>query len=189
MYYLRERFWRGYSFESIDKTNKDVLLWLKETANERIHGTYRQPVRARWEQELSSLGRMPATDYDTSIKVYRKVYKDCQISYECNRYVLPHRLAGKRVIVKIKDKIMRIYDDQELVATYEMLEGKYQMVANPLFYEQLKRDRELVARKYPNKRKGKAKRGLITDSLFPQVEHRALSVYEQLAQGGVSWNN
>ena len=72
--YLRERFWRGDVFGSIDKTNKDVLIWLNETANERVHGTHRQPVRMRWEAEISSLGRLPAADYDTSIKVLRKVY-------------------------------------------------------------------------------------------------------------------
>jgi transposase len=186
--YLRERFWRGYVFESIEKTNQDLLAWLNETANERIHGTHREPIRTRWEQEIPQLGTLPATEYDTSIKIYRKVYKDCQISYECNRYVLPHHVVGKRVMLKIKNKLMRIYHDQDLLATYEVPEGKYQVIANPLFYEQLKRDQELLRRKY-GKAKGKATRGLTNGSLFPQVEYRPLAVYEQLAQGGAPWNN
>jgi hypothetical protein len=154
----------------------------------RIHGTHREEVYARWEQELPALGSLPATDYDTSIKVFRKVYKDCQISYECNRYVLPYHVVGKTVMLKIKDNVMRIYYDQDLLATYDVPEGKHQVVANPLFYEQLKRDKELHRRKY-GRDKGKATRGLINSSLFPQVEYRPLSVYEQLAQGGASWNS
>jgi len=186
--YIRERFWRGYLFESIEKSNRDVLTWLNETANERIHGTHRQSVRTRWEQEIPSLGTLPATDYDTSIKVFRKVYKDCRISYQCNRYVLPHNVVGKRVMLKVKDNVMRIYHDQDLLATYRVPDGKYQVMANPLFYEQLKRDKNLLCRKY-EKTKGKATRGLTNASLFPQVQYRPLNVYEQLAQGGVQWNN
>lgn len=186
--YLRERFWRGYGFDSIEKANRDVLSWLDETAHERVHGTHRRVVRQRWKQEIPSLGGLPAADYDTSIKVFRKVYKDCQISYECNRYVLPHHVVGKTVMLKIKNNVMRIYHDQDLLATYDVPEGKHQVIANPLFYEQLKRDKDLQGRKY-GKDKGKATRGLTGGSLFPQVEHRPLCVYEQLAQGGASWNS
>jgi transposase len=186
--YLRERFWRGYGFDSIEKANRDVLTWLDETAHERIHGTHCQVVRQRWKQEIPSLGVLPPADYDTSIKVFRKVYKDCQISYGCNRYVLPHHVVGKTVMLKIKGGVMRIYHDQDLLATYDVPEGKHQVIANPLFYEQLKGDKDLQGRKY-GKDKGKATRGLTGGSLFPQVDHRPLSVYEQLAQGGATWNN
>jgi transposase len=36
--YIRERFWRGYSFESLDKANRDLMAWLGTVANRRIHG-------------------------------------------------------------------------------------------------------------------------------------------------------
>ncbi len=186
--YIRERFWRGYVFESVEKANRDIVQWLNETANERIHGTHRQPVRTRWEREIPYLGTVAATDYDTSIKVFRKVYKDCQISYECNRYVVPHHVVGKQVLLKIKNNVMRIYHDQDLLATYSVPEGKYQVTANPLFYEQVKKDKELLCRKYA-KVKARATRGLTNGSLFPQAHYRPLTVYEEIAQGGAQWNN
>jgi hypothetical protein len=61
-------------------------------------------------------------------------------------------------------------------------------IGNSHFYEQLKRDKEQLRRKY-GKKKGKATRGLTTDSLYPQVAYRPLTEYEQFAQGGVAWNN
>jgi transposase len=186
--YIRERFWRGYRFESIEKTNADLRRWLDTVANQRVHGTYREPVSRRWQQEKPHLGPMPAGDYDTSLKVFRKVYKDCQVSYETNRYVLPHHVVGKRIMLKIKNAVIRFYYDDQLLVTYKEPEGRHQMVGNRLFYEELKRDQDQRNRKYGHN-KGAATRGLVNASLFPQVVHRPLAVYDKLAQGGVSWNS
>jgi transposase len=188
MDYIRERFWRGYRFSSLEILNRDIRRWLDETANRRIHGTYRQPVSDRWQQEMPMLGKFPPSDYDTSIKVYRKVYKDCQVSYNANRYLVPHHVVGKIVLLKIKNGMIRFYHDHDLLVSYQEPETRHNLVGNRLFYEQLKRDRQQSGRKY-GRHKGKATRGLITGSLFPQVDHRPLAEYDQYAQGGVSWNN
>jgi transposase len=186
--YIRESFWRGYHFESLEKANADLRRWLDTVANLRIHGTHRQPVSQRWQQERPFLGPLPTGDYDTSVKVFRKVYRDCQVSYETNRYLLPHQVAGKRIMLKIKDGTIRFFDDDQLLATYKEPEGRHQLVGNPLFYEQLKADRNQRQRKY-GRNKGAATRGLSNASLFPQVMYRPLSDYDRLAQGGASWNS
>lgn len=188
MDYVRERFWRGYAYCGLARLNRDARAWLDETANNRCHGTHKQSVRDRWEEEAPHLGPLPPADYDTSVKVYRKVYKDCQISYNGNRYIVPHQAVGKKVLLKIKDHCIRIYDDDILLASYKEARGRHGLVGNRLFYEQLKRDREQARRKY-GREKGKATRGLSTGSLFPQVQYRPLSEYDRYAQGGASWNN
>jgi transposase len=186
--YIRERFWRGYRFESILKANSDLRSWLDSVANQRIHGTHKQPVGLRWQQEKPFLGPLPAADYDTSLKVFRKVYKDCLVSYDANQYQLPHHVVGKRIMLKIKNSTIRFYDDDQLLVTYNTPEGKHQVVGNRLFYEQLQRDRSQWKRKY-GRNKGAATRGLTASSLFPEVMYRPLSDYDQLVQGGASWNN
>lgn len=188
MEYIRERFWRGYTFTDIKVLNKDIRRWLDECANQRVHGTHRQPVRERWQQEISSLGQLPPSDYDTSIKVCRTVYKDCQISYNTNRYLIPHHLVGRKVLLKIKNGVIRIFHDHDFVISYQEAAGKHELVGNRLFYEQLKQDQEQLSRKY-GKAKGKATRGLATGSLFPQVAHRPLQEYDRFSHGGVAWNN
>jgi transposase len=55
IHFLRERFWRGYHFTSLKKANEDVMTWLSETANKRVHGTHGQPIDDRWEEELPHL--------------------------------------------------------------------------------------------------------------------------------------
>ncbi len=183
MEYVRQRFWRGYTYTTLEKLNKDVLSWLDETANTRQHGTHRQPVNQRWQQEIEFLTPLLHKDYDTSIKVFRKVYKDCQISYDGNRYLVPHHMVGKKVMLKIKHQRIAIYDDNILLVSYQQAQGKHELIGNRLFYEQLKRDQQQIKRKY-GKTKGKATRGLVIGSLFPQVEQRPLAEYEQFVAGG-----
>jgi transposase len=189
--YLRESFWRGYAFNGFESANRDLHGWLDTVANRRIHGTHRQPVVERWQQEKPQLGPLPAADYDTSLKLFRKVYKDCLVSYETNRYLLPHTVVGKRVLLKVKNGTIHFYDDERLLVSYAQAEGKHQLVGNPSFYEALKADKDLQRRKYGHA-KGKATRGLSIGSLFPQVMYRPLADYESViggAQGGGLWNS
>ena len=186
--YIRESFWRGYAFNELLSANRDLHHWLDTVANRRIHGTHRQPVIERWQQEKPQLGPLPATDYDTSLKLFRKVYKDCQVSYDTNRYLLPHTVVGKQVLLKVKNGTIHFFDDDRLLVSYAQAEGKHQLVGNPSFYEALKADKDLQRRKYGHA-KGKATRGLSIGSLFPQVTYRPLADYERLAQGGGLWNS
>jgi transposase len=186
--YIRERFWRGYVFESVEKANRDLMAWLETVANLRKHGTHKQPVIVRWEQEKPFLGPLPAGDYDTSVKVFRKVYKDCQVAYNTNRYIVPPHVVGKTVQLKIKHGIIRFFHDDELLATYQEPAARHQMIGDPRIYEALKRDPAQCARKY-GRGKGTATRGLVDSSLYPEVMHRSLDEYDRIAQGGASWKN
>ena len=188
--YIREAFWRGYVFESIEKANADLLHWLSDTANRRQHGTHRQLVDMRWQQETRSLSPVPA-DYDTAIKVYRKVYKDCLISYNGCRYQVPPEVVGKKVLLKIKGGIIRVFDDDRLLITHTQSQEKGRMITDPAIIEQILDMRREQSQKPPyGRHKGKATRGLVNGSLFPQVSYRPLSVYEQLTQkGGGVWTS
>jgi transposase len=186
--YIREDFWRGYRFTSIEQANRDLVRWLTETANRRRHGTHRQMVDMRWQKELASLGPCPASDYDTSIKEYRKVYKDCSISYNASRYQVPPEVIGKKILLKIKDGIIRFYDDDRLLVVYEEAEEKGSWVTNEAITAQIHSRRKAKKPKY-GRRKAKATRGLINASLYPQVFYRPLSEYEQISQGGGVWIN
>jgi hypothetical protein len=186
--FLRERFWRGYAFTSLGQANRDVLAWLNETANRRVHGTHHQPIEERWAQERPHLGPLPASDYDTSLKTFRKVYRDCQVSFNANRYVVPHRAVGQMVLIKVKHGQIRIFLDQDLLVTYAEPATKHNVVADPRFYEDLRKDREQMRRKY-GRTKGQATRGLSHGSLLIDVDRRPLLVYDLLAQEGVAWNN
>jgi len=141
MDYVRQRFWRGYVYTDLQKLNRDAAKWLDTVANRRRHGTHGELINDRWQREIPLLTPLPRSEYDTAIKITRKVYKDCQLSYNGNRYIVPYRMVGKKVMLKIKNGSIRIYDDQDLLVTYQEPREKHQVIGNRLFYEQLKRDR------------------------------------------------
>ena len=187
--YIRESFWCGYHFTSLQKTNEDLLAWITQTANRRVHGTHHQAVDARWKQELTSLAPCPPSDYDTCIKLYRKVYKDCMISYNASHYQVPPEMVGKKVLLKVKDGVISFYDDDRLLTAHAESEQKGGSITDPSIIEQIRQLHQKQRSSPYHRIKARATRGLADESLFPQVHCRPLSVYDQLLKGGGLWNS
>ncbi len=178
--YVRERFWRGYIFNDIPQANSDIRQWINSIASQRIHGTTHEEVGDRFEAEKPFLGSLPHQPYDISEKVYRKVYKDCQISFDGNRYVVPHEHVGQEVLLRIRDGLLRIFSDDQMIAVYRIPPEKGRTLADPRFYERLKEDHEQIRRKYQHPfGKAKATRGLLKDGLKIEVMQRSLTVYDE----------
>jgi len=178
--YVRERFWNGYVYHDISSANNDVRQWLTIVAAERVHGTTREKVNVRFSREKTRLGNLPAHPFDIAEKVYRKVQKDCQIAFDANRYVVSHEMVGKKVLLKIKDGILRIFYDDCMITAYRIPDGKGQIMAHPQFYQRLRADRDQLQRKYRKPfGKAKATRGLLKHGLHIEVMTRSLAEYEQ----------
>ena len=140
--------------------------------------------------EKPCLGEIPNRPYDTSEKVTRKVYKDCLVSFGGNRYRVPHKYVGKKVLLKVKNGFVRIFYDEEELVSYRIVEGKGQMVSHPWLIDALKKDLQQRERKYrvPSG-KGKATRGLLKHGLRHEtVQRRSLSDYEELIGGAPCLN-
>ena len=181
--FIREGFWRGYGYISLQMANADLGEWLR-MKDQRVHGTTHEVVERRFEREKPHLGALPASAYDTSYRLFRKVYKDCTVRFECNSFVVPHRLVGEKVTLRVKDRTLRIFDDNDLVVTYTTPLDKGNLVQDPRFYQALKNDREMNARKYGHLRRGKgrAKRTISpTKPLYEmEVQIHPLDVYDRI---------
>jgi len=154
--FIREGFWRGYGYICLETANRDLLAWLRKK-DERVHGTTHEVVSLRFERERPHLNPSPLQPFDTSYRVYRKVYKDCTVRFEGNNYVVPHNLVGWQIILRVKENIMRIFADDQLVVTYRIPEGKGHLIQKKRFYEMLKKDHEMNKRKYSHGRRGKGR--------------------------------
>lgn len=178
--YVRERFWNGYIYQDLSRTNSDVRQWINSVAAQRVHGTVKEKVEVRFLREKPCLGGLPGHPFDISEKVLRKVYKDCQIAFDGNRYVVPHEYVGKNLLLKIRDGILRVFDDDRFVTAYRIPVGKGQTLAHPRFYQRLRADQEQLRRKYRKPfGKVKATRGLLKHGLQVEVMTRPLSDYDQ----------
>jgi hypothetical protein len=183
--FIREGFWRGYGFICLDTANADLLAWLAKK-DDRVHGTTHEVVKERFNREKPHLNILPPQAFDTSFRIYRKVYKDCTVCFEGNSYVVAHTLVGKQVILRVKETTMRIFHNDRLIVTYQIPEGKGHLVQDKRFYEALRKDRKMNQRKYKGGRRIKGRAKYTISPSKPQyamdVEVRPIFVYDQLVQ-------
>jgi transposase len=155
--YIREDFWRGYPVTTLTQANQDLQAWLTQAA-ERVHGTTRQVVRERFDREQPTLGPLPPTTCDVSLRLTREVQKDCRISVEGNYYLVSHRYVGKTVTVRLHHTTLRIYYDDLLLQSYVVADGKGAVVGDAVaIYAAVRADRAMNARKYAQPLPGKAR--------------------------------
>lgn len=183
--FIREGFWRGYGFICIETANLDLLAWLSKK-DERIHGTTHEKVAERFFREKPHLYMLPPQPFDTSYRIYRKVYKDCTVRFEGNSYVVPHTLVGQQIILRVKDQTIRIFYNDCLVVAYDIPESKGHLIQDKRFYEALKKDREMNRRKYKTGRRLKGRAKYTISPSKPQyamdVQVRPVFIYDQLVE-------
>jgi len=115
--YVKHHFFVRYrSFESWTHLNQLAEQWLREEADQRVHGTVKEVVSERFNQESESLGALPVQRYDTSYQERRQVSWDGYIDVRGNRYSVPSHLCGQQVQIRIGlDQGLRVYANDELV--------------------------------------------------------------------------
>jgi transposase len=100
--YVKGNFFVRYrSFASWAHLNQLAERWLREEADQRVHGTVKEVVAERFARELPHLGRLPDQRYDTSYRETRQVGWDGYIDVRGNRYSVPGSLTGQTVAVRI----------------------------------------------------------------------------------------
>ena len=187
MDFIREGFWRGYAFKDIQTANRDLFLFLEEKSH-RIHGTTGERVCDMFEREKPFLKGLPPNPCDVSERLYRKVAKDCTISVEGSRYEVPHTLVGKKIVVRLKDSMLRIYDGEKLMAVHTKSPVRGKLVQLAGLREAILADRQMNARKYARRPKGKGKATIspVLGRYCVDVQQRPLSIYGQIG-GGVGY--
>ncbi len=125
--YTKENFFQRYrQFESITHLNQQLEQWLREVADQRIHGTVQEQVADRFSREKLALQPLPRNRFDTSYFETRKVPVDCYIDVLNNRYSVPSEQVHKTVRIRIGlDRQLRIYNTaDEQIATHLLRDGK-----------------------------------------------------------------
>jgi len=183
--FIREGFWRGYGYVDSVSANRDLGAWIIKK-DERIHGTTHEKISARFKREQPHLNLPPHQAFDTSYRVYRKVYKDCTVRFEGNTYVLPHSLVGEQVVLRFKAGGLRIFKDDQLIVTYRIPPGKGNLIQDERFYDDLKKDMQMNRRKYQSGRRGKGRAKQTISPESPKyemdVEVRSILDYEAAIQ-------
>jgi hypothetical protein len=175
--YLKGHFLLGLDLAGVtlEELNREVVRWLAEIADVRIHGTTREQPIARWPAEQAALrpvGGQP--DYDTSYVSQRLVSRDGYLAYRGSRYPVPPEHAGRVVLVKEGgDQRVRIYAGSVCIGDHPRAEQPGQTLTLP---------GHRAAVRALNRRRPVPLLDPGTEALaplrWPQVQRRPLSAYD-----------
>ncbi len=182
--YVRQNFFAGEEFTSLNQVNRESQEWLK-VVNARIHSTTKQQPIERLKLE----GLLPIKDkkmYDTSVIKYRRAFNDCHFSYEGNFYSVPYKYAGKEISVKEENNEITVFYRQEIIAQHTLIAAKGQRISSPSHFEGLREIRMSHALRKPKEPSCQDKvltvstllNGIITAE---PVEAHNLALYEEAA--------
>jgi hypothetical protein len=108
--FVRDSFWTGRSFESLEQINVDAERWCLTVAGERRHGTTRtEPLLLFRTLELPAMLPLPATPFEVVTWARAKVARDCHVQVEGSLYSIPWRYVGQTLDVRLGATIVRFY--------------------------------------------------------------------------------
>ncbi len=175
--YVRRNFLcglQGREPAGLEEFNAQLRMWTAEVANERIHGTTRERVSARWEADQFALqplrGRLPYPFVDEEL---RKVARDAYVAWESSRYSVPWRFAGAQVWVVERGAEVEVRHGAERIAVHSRAVRRHQVVTRSEHHEGI-----------PLGVASSGKTLIHIQAGAPVVEARPLAVYDQVAGGG-----
>ena len=117
--YIRDSFWSGRDFTSLEEINKQAMEWCLKVAGVRQHGTtHQQPLTLFHLAEEKQLKPLPAAPFEIVTWHQAKVAHDCHIQVNSTLYSVPYRCLGKTVAVKLGTRVVEVYLDFELIKTH-----------------------------------------------------------------------
>lgn len=116
--YVKHNFLRGRPISEFASLNPAVRIWMDQTANIRIHGRTRQRPVDLFLAEKSALTALPAHAYDCALIKTAMVNTQFRVRLDSNRYSVPGKYAGRKLLLKLYPERLCLYDGQALVAEH-----------------------------------------------------------------------
>ena len=120
--YVRDNFFKGESFISLDDCRERAIDWCTDTAGKRIHGTTQKiPLEVFETIEKATLKPYPENRYDIPYWAVCKVHPDHHIRFKNSLYSLPTKYISKSVEVKGDSALVKIYFKGNLVKIHKRM--------------------------------------------------------------------
>jgi transposase len=118
--YIRQSFFYGRAYSSLDDLRAQAAAWRENTANQRIHASTRERPAERLLVERPRLHPLPRRPFDTDLVVFpRVVSKDARIRLDANSYSVPPEYVGRTVQLRADDHTVRVLCDGNQIAIHD----------------------------------------------------------------------
>ena len=116
--YVRERFFKGSNFDTLEEMRLAAGRWCLNVAGLRVHGTTRrQPLQVFQDEERQALVPWDGEPYEVTHWRTAKVHPDHHVACQYALYSVPSALCppGQQVEIGLGSKLVRIYHRGRLV--------------------------------------------------------------------------
>jgi transposase len=134
--YVKKNAIAGRDFESWSALEAHLDGWVRDIADQRVHGTTGEVPIERFRRAeagaLRPIAGIPA--FETARELVRKVQADCVIEIDSNAYSVPWRLIGETVRVVIAGGVLRVSHAGREVAVHPRRTGRFERVVDPVHF-------------------------------------------------------
>jgi transposase len=116
--YIRQSFFYGRSFGSLEDLRAQAAAWRDQVANERLHATTRERPSQRLVVERQRLHALPERPFDTDLVIPLIVSKEARVRLDTNTYSVPPEFVGKSVFLRADDRTVRVICDGTEIARH-----------------------------------------------------------------------
>jgi transposase len=121
--YVKKNALKGKVFESVAAENLYLLKWEESVADKRIHGTTRQQVWLRFQQERPALRPVADSIFPSFTEGKRRVHRDSFVEVEKAYYEVPEEYIQRDVWVRWDGRLVRVFNDRfEQVAVHAQVD-------------------------------------------------------------------
>jgi hypothetical protein len=121
--YVRDNFFKGEAFISLDDCRERAVDWCTNIAGKRIHGTTQKiPMEVFEAVEKASLKPLPDKRYDVPFWAVCKVHPDHHIRFKNSLYSVPTKYISKTVDVRGDSALVKIYHKGNLIKIHKRME-------------------------------------------------------------------
>jgi len=173
--FVKRDFLLGSEFCSFSDLNLQVQSWLSRV-NSTVHGTTNEiPLERLKEEGLREFDAVPP--YHNIREENRKISRDSFISYLGNRYSVPYRFAGMNSRLQISDKTISVIVGREVICTHEIHQGHGKVSRSKEHFQ------GLLSEILKQNSSPRVKCSAVFKFVEPEVEQRALSIYDAFSEG------
>ncbi len=120
IHYLQRNFMAGQAFADIHVANQRLVIWVREVAGTRRHGTTHQaPLRLFTEQEQALLLPLPVEPFTLCEIKPVKVHPDCHVTIAGSFYSVPYTCIGQTLDAYVGERVVQLFRGAELITTHE----------------------------------------------------------------------
>ncbi len=171
--YVRESFWAGRPFSTLEECNRQALLWRDQIAHQRPWpGDDSRTVAQVFEQEQPRLLPLPEHPFPTDL--VRAVHSDktIYIRFDLNDYSIPPHAVGRPLTLVASDSEVRILDGTQELACHRRSYDRRQLLLDPAHQQELLQEKRKARGSTPGGRLEQAvpESGALLEAAFARGE-------------------